>query len=270
MAALLGIARAGRVLNTALAEVRTHALPGVTTGRLDALTQERLAQAGARPAMLGYRDDVADAPFPAALSVCINDEIMGASDPDRVLRAGDLVTADLVVELSGWHADAAASWVVPGAHPAGERRAHLARASAAVTRAGVEALGPGAPWERVVRAMNARAASLGVEILPGYDGHAVGRSMHAPPRLACRLDELDATGGRGLVLRPGMVLTIEPVVVHRENARGAEPVREGWLDRTGSGCDACFTEVTAAVGAGRGPGKRTSLLLAGISDRETC
>ncbi len=270
MAAFLGVARAGRVLNAALAGVRAQALPGVTAGRLDELARQLLARAGARPAMLGYRDPQADAPFPAALSVSINDEIMGGSDPGRVLRPGDLVTADLVVELNGWHADAAASWVVPGDHPAAARRARLASASAAVTRAGVEALGPGIPWEQVVRAMEGRAASLGVGILPGYDGHALGRSMHAPPRLACRLDELDATGGRGLVLRPGMVLTIEPVVVHQEDARGATPVREGWLDRTGSGCDACFTEVTAAVGAGRWPGRRASVVLAGISDRETC
>lgn len=204
--------------------------------------------------MLAYDDGLGSGPFGAGVSLCVNDEIAGACEPGRVLRAGDLVTADLVVGLGGWHADAARSWVVGGGGVAGGRD-RLSRASAAVTRAGVGALGEGVPWDGVARAMEAAARREGVVLLRGFDGHGIGRAMHEGPRLPGHPDDLGRLDPGGLVLRRGMVVTVEPVVGWRETGF----VRDGWLDRTGDGADACYHEVTVGVGA------RGSRVLAGLT-----
>ncbi len=269
LAAFLGVARAGRIADSVLRAVVHAARPGVRVTDLDRLARMELAGFGARPAMLGYADTTAPAPFPLALSLCLNGEISGACDPQRILMPGDLATADLVVEYRGWHADAAVSWVVPGR--ADERRAALAEASRAVTAAGVRAIRPGewgrggqGDWSSVVHAMSGEASRLGVTILKGFDAHAIGRTMHAPPRLPAHPDELD--GFPDVTLRPGMVFTIEPVVAWHDPGF----VRNGWLERTVDGSDACFTEVTVGVTRGVGGRKGRVGVLAGFLDGTFC
>jgi methionyl aminopeptidase len=252
--AIRGVARTARIVSRVLDSVRRAVVHGTTSGDLDSLVRSSLARFDAVPAMLGYADDLsasrADPPFPAALSVCINDEIMGGSDPNRVLRAGDLVTADLAAGSRGWHADAAITWVIPGCQADPDRvirRASLAAASAAVTKAGVDAIEPGVLWSVVTAAMAAEAARRGVAVWAGYDGNGIGRSMHQPPRLPARPDDRPELQTRPL--EPGMVITVEPVVSWEGGRQ--ESVRSGWLDRTADGSDACFTEVTVAIGSRR-------------------
>jgi methionyl aminopeptidase len=267
-ARLLGVARAGRIVDQVLTAVHAAARPGVVVGDLDRLARSELARLDARPAMLGFRDALAEEPFPAALSVCVNDEISGASNPARRLEPGDLVTADLAAEHRGWHADAARTWVIPGGDPAAaDRRSRLARASAEVTRAGLAAVRPGGDWSDAVGAMAARAAGLGVATLRGFHGHALGRSMHAPPRLPNH--PADLAEAPPVTLEPGLAFTIEPVVGWTDSGY----TRDGWLDRTADGSDACFTEITVVVGGRAGrparadpdrPG-RGVLVVSGIS-----
>lgn len=247
----LGVARAGRLIDRTLCLVRSAATPGTTVGRLDHLTRHELARSHAIPSMLGFRDAHSPHPFPAALSVCINETISGDSDPARILQPGDLVTADLALGFNGWHADAALTWVVPGA-PASARRA-LSTAARSVTLAGVRAALPETPWVRVVHAMSDEARRLGVALFRGYDAHGVGVSMHVSPRLPTHPDDLHRLEPPGLCLKPGMSFTVEPVVGFRET----EVVRHGWLDRTADGSDACFAEMTVLIG------RRGNLVLAG-------
>ncbi len=262
LAEFLGVARAGRVLNDVLRLVTASARPGVTVGEVDRLARVHLARAGARSAMLGYTDDLANAPFLLALALSLNDEITGASDPARIIRPGDLATADLAIERVGWHADAAVSWVIPGADR--PDRLRLARASCAVTTAGVRAIRPGTAWDAVVGSMAAEAGRWGVSLLRGFDGHAVGRSMHAPPRLPTHPDEVHRFPT--VRLEPGMVFTVEPVVGFRDP--GCR--RSGWLDRTADGSDACFTEVTVAMGGGKRARRADARVLAGFLDPISC
>lgn len=252
----------------------THAArPGVRAGDLDTMGRAFLASAGAVPAMLGYRDDLAESAFPAAVSINLNEEICGGSDPDRVLAPGDLITADLAVCLGGWHADAARTWTIPG--PVSPGRSRLVRASRRVTAAGVRRIRPGIPWSEVVSAMAAEAARLRVHLLRGYDGHGIGRRLHTPPRLPMHPDDLALF--EPVRLEAGMILAIEPVV----GAAITDSVRSGWCERTRDGSDACFTEVSVQVGGlgppgavGRGarrPGvSRNARVLAGFLDAPVC
>lgn len=260
--AYLGVARAGRIADEVLRAVVRSARPGISVGDLDRLARSELARLGASPAMLDFTDATAPSPFPLGLSLTINDEIAGAIDPARILQPGDLATADLVVEHQGWHADAAVSWVIPGA--AREPRATLAAASHAVTAAGVRAIRPGSDWSTVARAMAAEAARRGVTLLRGFDGHTLGRTMHAPPRLPTHPEEGDLFPR--VILQSGMILTVEPVVGFQDPGC----VRDGWMERTADGSDACFTEVTVAVGTPHRARSADFLVLAGFLDPRTC
>lgn len=255
MTRLLGVARAGRAVDRALVVAKQSVMPGRSVGAIDAVVVESLERSGAVSSVLGYDDGHGGGRFSLSLSVCINDEIMGAGDPGRVIRAGDLVTLDLAASVGGWHADAAVSFCVPRADESdhASKRAALARASRAVTAAGIRAVRAGGRWSAVIDAMGEEAGLLGVVVLPGFDGHGIGRVMHEPPRLPMH------PGGLGRIeedweIRAGMTLAIEPVVACRDTG----VVREGWLDRSGDGSDACYSEVTVAVGK-----TRTSVLAGG-------
>jgi hypothetical protein len=150
-----------------------------------------------------------------------------------------------------WHADAAVSWTVPGPTPSD--RARLAVASRQVTRAALEACAPGQPWAEVVRAIHAAAAAEAVHLLPGFFAHGIGRALHQPPSLPLHRRDLHRLDHPGLTLERGMIITLEPVVSLARTVR----VREGWLDRTADGSDACYTEVTAVIG------RRKARVLAG-------
>lgn len=269
----LRVARAGRLVNLALVRLTHAARPGVRAGHLDTMVRRFLASTGAVPAMLGYRDDLAESPFPAAVSINLNDGICGGSDRDRILASGDLITADLAVSLGGWYADAAHSWTIPGRPIAG--RSRLVQASRRVTAAGVRRIVPGLPWSEVVAAMAAEAARLGVHLLRGYDGHGIGRRLHTPPRLPMHPDDLGLFAP--VRLEAGMILAIEPVVAIRSTG----VVRTGWSERTRDGSDACFTEVTIQVGglrpgvavggrSGRPGISRNARVLAGFLDAADC
>ncbi len=253
----LGVGRGGRAVNAALRAAHRRALPGVALADLEAEVRAALARHGARPAMLGYADAPGIEPFPAACAIGLNQVITAPPDPARRLEPGDLVTVDVAAERDGWHADAAISWVISG--PADGPRRGLAAASARVTGAGVRAIRAGVDWAGVVGAMSAEAARLGAVLLPGFDGHAVGRSLHAPPRLPNHPDDLAMFPP--VRLTPGMVVTVEPVVA----PAGSDCVRDGWADRTADGSDACFTEATVLVGPPR-PGRPGSAVLAGFPD----
>jgi len=236
----LGIARAGEAVDHVLCAVGLAVHPGVTVGELDAIAGETLARLGARSSMKGHSDGQDGGAFPLSLSVCVNDEISGASDPGRVLERGDLVTTDLAASLDGWHADAAHSWCIGGAS-ADPRRAALAAASRSVAQAGVMFLNKGQSWQGALDLMHRAAQRHGVVMLDGFFGHGIGRAMHTEPALPCHGAGLDSAGTEQLAR--GQAITIEPVVAWADTGF----VRDGWLDRTADGSDACFTEVTVVL-----------------------
>lgn len=247
---ILGIARAGRVCDRAIEAVREAARPGVRVATLFEVAARVIRDAGARSAALGFEDAHSDRPFPSPIVLSINDQIAGGHDPDRAIESGDLITADAPICFEGWHADASDSWVVGGTHAS---RGRLAEGARAVCGTGVRTAAAGTPWDTVVNAMSAAAQRLGLVVCRGFSGHAVGAQLHEPPTLAMHAADLSPDRGTGLVLEPGMVLAIEPVLADRDSGF----VRNGWVDRTADGSDAAFAEATVLIGKSR------NLVLAG-------
>lgn len=221
--------------------------PGVSTREVGELVRAAILGGGGRPAFEGYAAGSAP-PFPGPACVSVNEECVHTPPGERVLAPGDLVTIDAGVELDGWYGDVADSAVVPGGDGASATtHAHLVAASRRAVASGVRACRAGARWHEVARAVRASAAGDGLTVAQGFTGHGVGRALHEPPRAGYRTKPGDAGD---FVLLPGMVLTIEPVVLAPPGATERGP--DAWTVRTADGSPACHAERMAAV-TRRGP-----------------
>lgn len=239
---------AGLVVAAALRATAAAVAPGTTTGQLDAIAQEVIADAGAQPSFLGYQG------FPAHICVSVNDEVVHGIPGDRVLAEGDLVSIDCGAIVRGWHGDAAVT-VFAGA-PGSEAAVRLSDATRDSLWAGLRAARDGATVGDVGFAVQssvaAAAARDGVAygIVDGYTGHGIGSAMHMDP-------DVPNTGrpGRGRALRAGMAIAVEPMVtLARPGGDGSDSrqLDDGWTVVTADGGLAAHWEHTVAI-TGAGP-----------------
>jgi len=206
------IAEACRVVHAILAELRGRVAPGVTTGELDALAEARLADLGARPAFKGYHG------FPASICISVNEEIVHGIPGPRRLRAGDLVSLDFGAVKDGWYGDAAIT--VPVGEPS-PLAARLAEVTSQALARGVAAARAGARLGDVGAAVQGCAESAGFSVVRDFVGHGIGRALHEPPAVPNF-----GAPGTGILLRPGMVLAIEPMVA--AGRPEVELLGDGW------------------------------------------
>ncbi|QES47426.1 type I methionyl aminopeptidase [Streptomyces venezuelae] len=229
---------AGRVVATALAAVREAARPGVSLLELDAVAREVLREAGAGSPFLGYRPHFAPVPFPGVICTSVNDAIVHGIPGSRRLGDGDLVSIDCGALLDGWAGDAAISFTVGRARPADRRL--IATAEAALA-AGIEQARPGNRIGDIAHAIGTVCRTAGYGIPDGYGGHGIGRAMHEDPGVPN-----EGRPGRGMLLRAGMVLAIEPMVTGG-GGDGYRTDRDGWTLRTTDGSRAAHAEHTVAI-----------------------
>ncbi|HEU0086414.1 MAG TPA: type I methionyl aminopeptidase [Pseudonocardiaceae bacterium] len=229
---------AGRVVARALAAIRAHADVGVRLLELDTLAAEVITAAGARPSFLNYRPSFAPSPYPAVICASVNDVIVhGIPGPQR-LADGDLVSIDCGAHLDGWCGDAAISFIVGDADPADLA---LIETTEQALHAGIAAARAGRRLGDVSAAIGAIARAAGYGLLSRHGGHGVGRAMHEAPHVPN-----EGRPGRGLLLRPGLVIALEPMLI----AGGTDTYRtdpDGWTVRTADGSRAAHAEHTVAV-----------------------
>ncbi|MBX9363017.1 type I methionyl aminopeptidase [Streptomyces massasporeus] len=229
---------AGQVVARALTAVQKAAGVGVSLLELDEVAHGVLREAGATSPFLGYRPSFAPTPFPAVLCVSVNDAIVHGV-PDRYrLRDGDLVSIDFGAELGGWVGDSALSFVVGTPREADLRLIETAERALA---AGIEAAVVGNRIGDIAHAIGTICRGAGYGIPDGFGGHGIGRRMHEDPGVPN-----EGRPGRGMRLRHGMVLAIEPMVV----AGGADDFHaapDGWTLKTNDGSRAAHAEHTVAI-----------------------
>ncbi|MFG3723134.1 type I methionyl aminopeptidase [Streptomyces massasporeus] len=229
---------AGQVVARALTAVQEAADVGVSLLELDEVAHCVLREAGATSPFLGYRPSFAPTPFPAVLCVSVNDAIVHGV-PDRYrLRDGDLVSIDFGAELGGWVGDSALSFVVGTPREADLRLIETAERALA---AGIEAAVVGNRIGDIAHAIGTICRGAGYGIPDGFGGHGIGRRMHEDPGVPN-----EGRPGRGMRLRHGMVLAIEPMVV----AGGTDDFHaapDGWTLKTNDGSRAAHAEHTVAI-----------------------
>lgn len=235
---LRAMREAGRVVAQALAAVRAKAAPGVTLKELDLAARAVLDTAGAGSPFLDYHPEWAPVPFPAVLCVSVNDAIVHGIPDDRRLADGDLVSADCGALLGGWAGDAAVSFTVGRARPQDTR---LIDTAYAALEAGIGAAVVGNRIGDIAHAVGRVCREAGYGIPDGFGGHGIGRTMHEDPGVPN-----EGRPGRGMRLRHGMVLAIEPMLI----AGGGDDhytARDGWTVRTLDGSRAAHAEHTVAI-----------------------
>ncbi|MER7743497.1 type I methionyl aminopeptidase [Streptomyces sp. NPDC096538] len=229
---------AGQVVASALTAVRKAADVGVSLLELDEVARDVLNAAGATSPFLGYRPSFAPTPFPAVICASVNDAIVHGIPDGYRLRDGDLVSIDCGAQLGGWAGDSAISFVVGTPRPADIR---LVETAERALDAGIQAAVVGNRIGDIAHAIGTVCRGAGYGIMEDYGGHGIGRHMHEDPPVPN-----EGRPGRGLPLRHGMVLAIEPMLIAGgTDAYHAAP--DGWTLRTNDGTRAAHTEHTVAI-----------------------
>lgn len=203
----IGLMRAaGLVVADTLRVVREAARPGLTTGDLDAIAEQNIADHGATSNFKGYHG------FTGVICTSVNDEVVHGIPGSRVLEAGDVLSVDCGAIVEGWHGDAATTFVV-GAEPTEELQGLLTACEAALW-AGIAAMWMGRHVGDIGHAIHSEVTGHGgYGVVDGYTGHGIGTQMHMDPSVPNR-----GRPGRGAKIKPGTVLAIEPMITVRPTA----------------------------------------------------
>lgn len=228
---------AGRVVRAVLDAVEAACVPGVSTAELNRIARKELLAARAESAVLGYAPPGHE-PYPAVLCTSVNEVVVhGVPREDEILEEGSLVGIDFACHKHGYFADAART-VAIGVVSAPER-ALLAHTREALASA-IEACVPGGRLGDIGAAIEAVASRHGYGLVRDFVGHGIGRAMHEPPSVPNY-----GQRGRGLRLREGLVIAIEPMF-----SLGGDDVwvlEDGWSVATVDGSRAVHMEHTVAI-----------------------
>ncbi len=190
--------QAGRIVATVLEIMKSKVKPGMRTEELDAVAATEVERLGGKPSFKGYRG------YPANLCVSVNDEIVHGIPGKRVLKEGDIVSLDFGAIYAGFQGDAARTVGVGRVSPAAQK---LMDTTAGALSAGIKAARAGARLGDISATIQDYAESRGYSVVREYTGHGIGRNMHEEPQIPNF-----GVPGRGIVLRKGMTLALEPMV----------------------------------------------------------
>ena len=230
------MAEAARVNREAMDAVAAAVAPGVTTAELNALAEDAIVSRGGRPAFKGYRGASAT-PFPGTLCTSINEVVVHGIPDDRALVEGDIVSVDIGTFYRGFAADLARTFAVGRVSEEARRLIAVTEASLA---AGIAAAQAGNRVGDVSAAIQDVVESEGFWIVREFVGHGIGRAFHEDPEVPNH-----GRAGTGPVLRPGLVLAIEPMVTTRSTR--VIVLDDGWTAPTADGSLAAHVEHTVAV-----------------------
>jgi methionyl aminopeptidase len=227
---------ANLIVAEVLATLRQHVVPGVTTGELDRIAEELTRRRGARPAFKGY--EVHGRTFPSSLCVSVNQEVVhGIPSDTRVLTEGDIVGLDFGVCYHEFYGDAAVTVAVGQVDPASQR---LMRATQEALTRGIEQVRVGNRLGDVSAAIQERVERDGFSVVRDFVGHGIGKRLHEEPQVPNF-----GPPNRGVRLRAGMVLAIEPMV---NAGRAAVTISDdGWTAVTTDGARSAHFEHSVAV-----------------------
>lgn len=228
---------AGHINAAVLASVKEHLQPGVTTADLNAAAEDVLKSHGCVSPFKGYGHP----PFPASITVSINDEMVhGIPHPKRKLKDGDIVSIDCGTVHNGFVADSAFTAGVGEISP---EAARLLEVTEGALYAGIENMRKGKRTGDISAAIQLYVESRGFHVTREYTGHGVGRSMHEGPQVPNV-----GIAGSGLLLRPGITIALEPMVLVGTHETRVLPDR--WTVVSADGSLTAHFEHTIAVTEG--------------------
>jgi len=197
------------VLNT----LKALCVPGTTTLELDRVAEELTRKRKARAAFKGYHG------FPATLCTSINEEVVhGIPSSKRTLKEGDILSIDYGVCYRGYYGDAALTVAVG---QISEDLEFLLQTTRECLMHGIQKAVPGNHLSDISAAIQTHAEIRGFSLVKEFSGHGVGKSLHEEPAVLNYV-----ANGRGIVLKPGLVLAIEPMV--NQGTDKVVVLKDGW------------------------------------------
>lgn len=228
---------AGRFVASVLEATSKAAAPGVNLLELDALAHDMIRDAGATSCYIDYHPSFGGSPFGKVICTSVNDAVLHGLPHDYTLKDGDLLSLDFAASVDGWVADSAISVVVGTPR---EEDLRLIDTTRRALDAGIAAARPGNRIGDISRAIADVAKAEGLSINTDFGGHGVGRTMHGDPHIPN-----NGRPGRGLPLKPGLVIAIEPWFLHTTDRIFTDP--DGWTLRSVDGSRGAHSEHTVAV-----------------------
>ncbi|HEX7729557.1 MAG TPA: type I methionyl aminopeptidase [Terracidiphilus sp.] len=225
--------RAGHIVREVLETVRGLVKPGVTTFDLEKAADAKIKELGAKAAFKGYHG------FPCVLCTSVNSEVVhGIPSVKRVLKEGDIVSVDCGAVIDGFYGDSAIT--VPVGEKIDPETARLLKVTEASLHAGIAVVKPGATLGDIGAAVQGVVEAEGFSVVRDFVGHGIGSNMHEDPQIPNY-----GEAGRGMKLRAGMVIAIEPMV--NAGQPDVKVLRDGWTAVTNDGSMSAHFEHTVAV-----------------------
>ena len=225
---------AGRINAMALAAVKAEIRPGVTTAKLDAIAEQVIRDHDAEPAFLGYPGPY---PYPATINASVNEELVHGIPSKRELKEGQIISIDCGAVFKGFFADAAFT-VAVGEVP--EEAEELLEVTEKALQIGIEKIRPGNRVGDVSASIQEFVEGSGYHVPREYSGHGIGRKLHEGPQVPNY-----GLPGRGLVLRRGMTIAVEPMLLVGTHRTKVLP--DKWTVCSGDGSLTAHFEHTVAV-----------------------
>jgi methionyl aminopeptidase len=227
----------GQFVAEILSELGELADVGVNLLDLEHHVRDRIRRRGAQSCYWDYAPSFGRGPFRNVICLSVNDAVLHGLPHDYALRDGDVLTMDFAVGIDGWVADSART-VIVGTPADDDLR--LLRATEEALTAGIEAARPGNRLGDVSAAIEAVATGYGYPINTEFGGHGLGRTMHEDPHVPNK-----GRAGRGLKLRTGMTLALEPWFARTTDQIVFDP--DGWTIRSADGSRTAHSEHTIAI-----------------------
>ncbi len=198
---ILIMREAGRINHQALSAVRELLQPGIATADLNAAAEEVLRKHGAYSPFKNYGHP----PYPASICVSINEQLVHGIPGKRKLQEGDIVSVDCGTVFEGFVGDSA---FTAGVGEISSLARKLIEVTEQALSAGIAMMRPGNKSGDISAAIQQVVEGSGFQVVREYTGHGVGRSMHEGPQVPNY-----GTPGTGVLLRPGMTIALEPMVL---------------------------------------------------------
>ncbi|MCJ7842070.1 type I methionyl aminopeptidase [Lederbergia sp. NSJ-179] len=222
---------AGKLLASCHREIAKRIKPGVTTLEIDRFVEQFLAENGATPEQKGYKG------YQFATCASVNDEICHGFPRKTELKEGDIVTIDMVVNLNGALADSAWTYAVG---EISDKSKTLLEVTKNALDKGIEQALIGNRLGDIGHAIQSYVEPQGFSVVREFTGHGIGPTMHEPPQILHY-----GPAGKGLRLKEGMVITIEPMI--NEGVWQSKMDDNGWTARTMDGKLSAQYEHTLAI-----------------------
>ncbi|PPF39933.1 type I methionyl aminopeptidase [Pseudoclavibacter sp. AY1H1] len=233
-------ARTGRLVGTILQDLKARVRVGTDLLEIDSWAKAMIHDAGATSCYVDYEPSFGRGPFGHYICTAVNDAVLHGKPYHYRLADGDLLTLDLAIITEGIAADAAISFIVgPTRDPRDEA---LIETTERALEAAIAVARPDARMGDISHAIGSVLTSAGYAINMEFGGHGIGSTMHQDPHVAN-----DGRPGRGVRLRAGMLLAIEPWVM--ADTRSLVTDDDGWTLRSATGCRTAHTEHTIAITA---------------------